>query len=281
MPSAFCARSDTLTGHFLVPIPRLGHTVPTRVLPKQNVAGSNPVSRSKSAHSLVKCPSNRGARRFSRLALMPPTHSNWTTASPSATPCDNCRMSFVRDLLRSRYGSFSGLPGTRAVGWLSASEPYAKGALDEECLLRLRGLHSALRDRHYDPMVPAVTVGGHLCELCIAEGRPPHGEQLELYVRDPVRGGYEAPAMLLHYIDAHGYRPPKAFVRAVIAASSVEGLIEAQRGACADALRRHEIRMAKWDREHPPQSFEPVPHLSRRARRRLKSEQHESSSTPS
>jgi hypothetical protein len=42
------ALSDTLTGHFLVPIPRLGHTVRTPPLPKQNVAGSNPVSRSKS-----------------------------------------------------------------------------------------------------------------------------------------------------------------------------------------------------------------------------------------
>ena len=41
------ARSNTLTGHFLVPIPRLGHTVRTPLLPKQNVAGSNPVSRSK------------------------------------------------------------------------------------------------------------------------------------------------------------------------------------------------------------------------------------------
>ena len=42
------ARSDTLTGQLLVPIPRLGHTVGTPLLPKQNVAGSNPVSRSKS-----------------------------------------------------------------------------------------------------------------------------------------------------------------------------------------------------------------------------------------
>ena len=42
----FHPRSDTLTGHSLDPISRLGHTVGTPLLPKQNVAGSNPVSRS-------------------------------------------------------------------------------------------------------------------------------------------------------------------------------------------------------------------------------------------
>jgi hypothetical protein len=46
--STIHACSDTLTGQVLVQIPRLGHTVQASVLPKQNVAGSNPVSRSKS-----------------------------------------------------------------------------------------------------------------------------------------------------------------------------------------------------------------------------------------
>lgn len=131
-------------------------------------------------------------------------------------------MSHVRDLHRSRYGSFSGLPGTRAVGWLAASEPYAKGPVDAEVLARLRALHSAVRNPLDDPMVPAVTAGVHLCELCEAEGKRPHGEQLELYVRDPVKGGYEAPAMLVHYMDAHGYRPPRPFVHAVLSAPSAE-----------------------------------------------------------
>jgi len=45
-PLAHHAESDTLTGQVLLPNPRLGHTVQASVLPKQNVAGSNPVSRS-------------------------------------------------------------------------------------------------------------------------------------------------------------------------------------------------------------------------------------------
>jgi hypothetical protein len=40
--------SDTLTGQIHVQIPRSCHCVRWPLLPKQNVAGSNPVSRSKS-----------------------------------------------------------------------------------------------------------------------------------------------------------------------------------------------------------------------------------------
>jgi hypothetical protein len=54
LPNRAC--SDTLTGHFLVPIPRLGHIVGTPLLPKQNVAGSNPVSRSKLEVTLRRTP---------------------------------------------------------------------------------------------------------------------------------------------------------------------------------------------------------------------------------
>ena len=160
-------------------------------------------------------------------------------------------MTYIEDLKPATYGPFSLLPGTRAVGWLSKSKRHASGEIDAECLRRVRVLYAALYNSDsFGTMSPAVTAGFHDCEFCERTGQR-HGENLELYVRDPDGGGYEAPAMLLHYIEEHSYSPPDAFVRAVLSADSAEALIAEQQRASAQVIRVHQALVAEREREHP------------------------------
>jgi hypothetical protein len=70
----------------------------------------------------------------------------------------------------------------RAVGWLSAEHEFTRGQVAQPALDALRVLVS----EGYCP----VALAGLL---------------------------YAAPAMVVHYIEAHGYQPPLAFIDAVIA----------------------------------------------------------------
>lgn len=144
-------------------------------------------------------------------------------------------MTFVEDLAPAAAGAFSQLPDTRAVGWLGPEHTFSKGRMPPRALRRLRDLHRALMDPDR-LMVPVIAAGLHECDFCAASGGY-HGENLELYVRAPDVGGFEAPAMIVHYIDAHGYLPPAAFIDAVLAAPTASALIASQESAAAEVLR--------------------------------------------
>ena len=52
-----------------------------------------------------------------------------------------------------------------------------------------------------------------LYDECLADGRL---SSAEIRVRGEDGRWYAAPRMIAHYVEAHGYRPPEEFIRAVI-----------------------------------------------------------------
>lgn len=114
----------------------------------------------------------------------------------------------------------------RAIGWLGSEASYEVGELGtgvRRCLQRL--LESPWQQVQY--------AGLHRCELC-AGSQPPHHDGGALVVpgRDDL---FVAPRMIAHYIDTHGYCPPKSFQDAVLNSPPMKSL------AYFQALRRHDV----------------------------------------
>jgi hypothetical protein len=100
------------------------------------------------------------------------------------------------------------------VGWLDKEHDYPKGAVPPPFLERLQ---------HYCVNPAFLSFGYHDCEFCDEEfgvemvilgkqWRVGSGD-LRVVTRDVV---YAAPDMIYHYIVDHYYRPPDAFIQAVM-----------------------------------------------------------------
>ena len=101
-------------------------------------------------------------------------------------------------------------PFVRAVGWLTLREPFPTGSLPPRVTARLNGFAQSWTDS-VDALGWPVAAGAHCCDLCgrfHASGNfgVPGGELL-----------YVCPEMVAHYVTHHGYRPPEAFVDALLA----------------------------------------------------------------
>ena len=98
----------------------------------------------------------------------------------------------------------------RAVGWLSGKRPYPTGGVAPAFV-------EALRSHLISPWEPFHINGLHECDLCgwwRRSTRGPVRESRNLYV--PTRECvYIAPAMVLHYVIGHSYRPPDEFIEAI------------------------------------------------------------------
>ena len=126
----------------------------------------------------------------------------------------------------------------RHIGWLEAGHDHARGAVTAGDLVLIERLvmHT------WKP--PFAANGWHDCSLC---GRKPGDGPLrrviegseallgvwQIYIPD---GDimYEAPTLIVHYIEDHGYLPPAAFLQA---ASKVDPRSPEYHAAC-DALAR-------------------------------------------
>jgi hypothetical protein len=110
-----------------------------------------------------------------------------------------------------------------AVGWLEPGHLYDKGPVDEAFFARLIELL-------VDPWQPFAAGGRHRCGFCRFTGGPVtvtysmgtgQGSSIAVGVSNLFVPGdgvlYMAPSLVAHYIDAHEYRPPRAFVDAVLA----------------------------------------------------------------
>jgi hypothetical protein len=150
-------------------------------------------------------------------------------------------MSYVPDLAPSRFGAFS-LLDVSAVGWLSSEHAHTTGPVPPLLVDRLRELSDAVQEHRcavHPPgtiLGPVATAGVHECEFCPADGRR-YTDGGELYVARSPSGGFEAPTMIVHYIEQHSYQPPAAFITAVLAAPSVEDLISSMNSAAMEVLR--------------------------------------------
>jgi hypothetical protein len=105
---------------------------------------------------------------------------------------------FVEDLARLHEES----PGF-AVGWLDAKHCFEKGATPDTFRRKLRRLSSRPVRK---------TRGFHLCPFC--QGEPACGNG-EIEVRAASGNVFVCPVLIVHYVEAHNYKPPESFVRAV------------------------------------------------------------------
>ncbi|WP_441292393.1 hypothetical protein ACSRUE_20140 [Sorangium sp. KYC3313] len=125
-------------------------------------------------------------------------------------------MSYYRDG-GHRWESYEH-PKLITIGWMDAPRPIPQGTVDPEDFARLEQLivHG---------WTPEEMEGTHACTFCFGDPdvEPPERIVAGRYTR---LGGaqvgvpgktciYIFPDAILHYIDTHGYKPPKNFLRAV------------------------------------------------------------------
>lgn len=98
-------------------------------------------------------------------------------------------------------------PGVRAVGWLDAAHEFTRGSVAPEYI-------EALKRHVKTAWAPVFLMGPHFCQFCPKNVRT--GGSRNVWI--PSTGHlFIAPEMVVHYITAHGYRPPEAFLEAVLA----------------------------------------------------------------
>ena len=111
-------------------------------------------------------------------------------------------MAYIPELDRTTYNPqlHEGIDA-RSVGWLGEEVPHT-GVLAPSLLKKLRRLvHKRCYSDHW--------MGFHSCEIC--DRMYGHGEIS--IVHAGVR--YVAPALVIHYVEAHHYLPPEPFLEAL------------------------------------------------------------------
>lgn len=126
-------------------------------------------------------------------------------------------MTYFRDLT-PLVGSLLESSACLAVGWLEPEYEYPQGALQPRFIERLSELL-------VDPWQPFVHMGTHDCGFCRLTGGPGQFTCGHTTIQMKVNNlfipaeqhVFVAPSLILHYMDAHLYCPPRAFQEAVLA----------------------------------------------------------------
>lgn len=144
-------------------------------------------------------------------------------------------MTWYADL--SRHTMTESGPHVRAVGWLHPDHLYPRGTppavFVEQLDMLVRTASASMKDLDWPYFL-----GIHQCEFC--------GE-VSGYCNFGVPAGdllYVAPEMILHYVTAHGYLPPRPFVDASMRApfprsEEYRSRVEPYRRRRAEALERY------------------------------------------
>ena len=104
------------------------------------------------------------------------------------------------------HEDLSGDDPIRYIGYLDADHPFPTGPTPDEFLTKLDACMAA------ELVLPhAVAAGVHECELC---QRGPANASGVVVPGDGVL--YQAPSMIVHYINVHWYLPPQPFIDAVM-----------------------------------------------------------------
>jgi hypothetical protein len=99
-----------------------------------------------------------------------------------------------------------GDPDVLNIGWLSKHHPFPTGDTTPAFLECLKSL---VKKR------VRLMRGFHQCELC-ADSKARDSGEVEVTGMNKTK--YSAPALVVHYVEAHKYLPPTEFVEAVIKA---------------------------------------------------------------
>jgi len=129
------------------------------------------------------------------------------------------------DLTNYTYFPEKSGPPTLNIGWLDSAVPFEKGEVPSGFVDRLKEL---IQHRYHSSW------GYHVCQFCDGlaaaastgwKGNPAlHDEchadgrfsSAEIRVQGNDGRGYASPRMIAHYVEAHGYKPPEEFIRAVM-----------------------------------------------------------------
>jgi hypothetical protein len=118
-------------------------------------------------------------------------------------------MTYFADLTPHSYTDSCGLEVLN-VGWLDAAFPFPRGATAFE-------FRDALRRLCEQPIY--LHRGFHTCEFCQTEARSSQSRATgngQIRIQGPDRRWYAAPTLVHHYVAAHQYLPPAAFIDAVL-----------------------------------------------------------------
>lgn len=96
----------------------------------------------------------------------------------------------------------------RAVGWLDIAHPYTQGAVEPAFV-------EALQRHVQTAWAPIASAGPHFCQFCPETRGGRVGAAGNVWIPSE-RALFIAPELVVHYITAHGYRPPDAFIEAVL-----------------------------------------------------------------
>jgi hypothetical protein len=136
-----------------------------------------------------------------------------------ATFCDDRDVTHIPDL--APYNYYPRAPDALAVGWLDSTEPFPTGAFPQDVLPRLKELSERpvrlMRGYHYCQFCQAVSRPPRLLRADIRLYEPPdvaHGNG-EIWITGPDGVNFAAPVLIVHYIDEHGYLPPRSFIEAI------------------------------------------------------------------
>lgn len=127
-------------------------------------------------------------------------------------------MAFFQDMSPYCYHPSGIRPNTHNVGWIEATENFPIGTVPDMFLKRLWQFCKT-------PVVQ--TRGFHVCKLCNMptgvvplleyEGETQRFGSAEIRVLGLNGLIYAAPNLIFHYVRDHRYKPPQAFVDAVLA----------------------------------------------------------------
>ena len=126
-------------------------------------------------------------------------------------------MTTYRDLAPLPYFGAGTSEALVAVGWLGRGQPYAKGAIPA-------AVYNRLKELLVQPFQPFASGGFHECEFCQSAK---HKGNANLFVPEEGRV-FVCPELILHYISAHEYQPPREFCDAVLACPDT-GSVEYER----------------------------------------------------
>jgi hypothetical protein len=126
---------------------------------------------------------------------------------------------YFDDLAPFHYPNHAPELNVLSIGWLSRDHVFETGAVPFGFVEALQTLVASPVD---------ISRGMHLCDFCppppvivrnglrFIEPPPEITSNGVIRVRDLEGRTYVAPVLTLHYVRAHAYKPPEAFIRAVL-----------------------------------------------------------------
>jgi hypothetical protein len=128
---------------------------------------------------------------------------------------------YFPDLTPYAYAGAEPRENTLNIGWLSPSHPFPRCAPDGRLVAALRRLAAApvnlFRGAYVCEFCPPPSIRQSACGITMLNPSPGTTGNGEIRIIGADGTTYVAPVLVLHYVVAHGYLPPREFVDAALA----------------------------------------------------------------